>query len=497
MPMQEKWENNILGFVPKDDWLNVGFNVTRQNDPTDVLLSDTKTDNIMAKWQSLASEFQIPMMAQFHGFDTESQKTFRVPVDTHNVEKGLIKVKINQSERMRELIRSGVREDALYDYIINDGVRLAEQVFTRSKVAKNELLATGKVTIKENNLDLTVDYGVPTDQLNLTLDFSENAYKDIPAQLQDIIDRAQVERGVTITGIYTSKYIITKLRNNTAIQKAINGNIGVGALVRNQQLKDYLSDEFGINVIITNDLTYGASAEMGTDGRPVIKSERYYPKDRITFFAINPGGKLGTGLWGNPPEIDAAKFYNVSTEPSVSPYVYVMQWMETDPTVLWTKASGLFMPVLFDPNSIFVATVDDDSLDDITVQPEDQTNSLFDVPVSTIQKADVAVLGNKEISGTSKYMGTGNAITDNWGAGNFIAVKFGATDWNKYTSVKVGLEPSAGAGLQEITTDPDKNGVFKVADPKTQKLVIVATNGVHTDKQTIDLSGVTLQGAGA
>ena len=107
------WKNDILGFVPDEDWLNVGFNVPRQNDPADRLFSDTKTNNLMAKWQSIASEYQIPMMAQFHGFDTESQKTFRAPVDTHNIEKGLIKVKLNQSERMRALMNTGVREREL------------------------------------------------------------------------------------------------------------------------------------------------------------------------------------------------------------------------------------------------------------------------------------------------------------------------------------------------------------------------------------------------
>lgn len=350
------WKNDILGFVSDADWLDVGFNVTRQNDPVDGLFGDVKTDNLMAKWQSLASEYQIPMMAQFHGFDTESQKTFRTPIDTHNIEKGLIKVKINQSERMRELLRSGVREDALYDYVVNDGVRLADQVFTRSKVAKNELLATGKVTIKENNLDLTVDYGVPNDQIAFTIDFGTGAATDVPAQLQAIIDAATA-KGITINGMFTSKAVLTKFRKNAAIQTAVNGNIGAGALVKNQALAAYLEEEFGINTIITNDLTYGASAAFDADGRPSIVTERYYPNDKITFFATNPGGKLGTGLWGNPPEVDAANFYKVSAEASVSPYVYVMQWMETDPAVLWTKASALFMPVLYNPNSLFIAGV--------------------------------------------------------------------------------------------------------------------------------------------
>jgi hypothetical protein len=165
------FENNILGLVPQEDWIDVGFQVKRQNDPTDTLFGDEKTDNIMAKWQSIAAEFQIPIMAHFHGFDTEANTTIRVPVNTHNIEKGLIKVKINQSERMRELLRSGVRQDEMYDYVVNDGIRLADQVFTRSKVAKNEVLANGQVSINENNLSLTVDYGVPDDQKSLTLDF--------------------------------------------------------------------------------------------------------------------------------------------------------------------------------------------------------------------------------------------------------------------------------------------------------------------------------------
>jgi len=354
--MAVKWENNILGFVPKEDWLDVGFNVTRQNDPVDALIGDEKTDNLVARWESIASEYQIPMMAQFHGFDTEAQTTFRVPIDNHNIEKGLIKVKINQSERMRTLLRNGVQNDQLYDYVINDGVRLSEQVFTRSKVAKNELLATGKVTIKENNLDLTVDYGVPSSQIGLTLDFSSSATKDIPAQLQDIIDLA-TDAGVTITGMYCSKKILTKLRQNLAIQKAINGNIGAGALLKTSELNAYLEDEFGITQIITNDLTYGKSASFGADGRPVISQAKYYPDNKVTFFATNPGGKLATGLWGDPPEVDAAKFMQVNTEPSVSPYVYVSQWMEKDPAVLWTKASSLFMPVLYNPNSLFIADV--------------------------------------------------------------------------------------------------------------------------------------------
>lgn len=347
------WENDILGLVPKTDWLDVGTIVTRPNDPVDQVIDDTKTDNLVAEWESLAAEFQIPVMAQFHGFDTEAKTTFRVPVDRHNIEKGLIKVKINQSERMRTLLRSGVQNDDLYDYIIRDGIRLSDQVVTRSKVAKNELLATGKVTIKENNLNLTVDYGVPNANTSLTLDLSSSA--DVISQIQTIVDNAR-NAGVTITGIYTSSANINKMRQNAGLQTAINGNIGAGSMIRKTVMEEFLSEEFGINTVLTNDLTYGKSATINGNGRPSITTARYFPQNKVTFFATNPGGRLGRGLWGDPPEIDNARFYS-NEEPSSSPFVYVTQKMEWDPAVLWTKASGLFMPVLFNPNSLYVATV--------------------------------------------------------------------------------------------------------------------------------------------
>ena len=351
-----RFEDNILGLVPQDEWLDMGFQVTRPNDPIDGLFNDLRTDNLVAKWQSIASEYQIPVMAQFHGFDTEANTTFRIPIDTHKIEKGLIKVKINQSERMRELLRSGVREDAMYEYVIQDGVRLADQVVTRTKVAKNELMATGKVTIKENNVELTVDYGVPAEHTAFTLDFTDSATKDIPTQIQEIIDYAD-EKGVTISGMLCGRKILTKLRKDAAIQTAINGNVGAGALVRVSALEGYLSEEFGINQVITNDLKYGAASTIDVStGRPAITTKRYFPDNKVTFFATNNGGRMGIGLWGDPPEIDAGQFMNVSSS-TESPFVYISQWMEKDPAVLWTKASGLFMPVLYNPESLFIATV--------------------------------------------------------------------------------------------------------------------------------------------
>lgn len=352
-----KFEDGILGLVPQADWLNIPFAPQRPGDPTDQLFNDEKTDNIVAKWQTIAAEYQTPVMAHFHGFDAEANTTFRVPVDTHSVEKGLIKVKINQSERMRELLRSGVRQDDLYRFVIDDGVRLADQVITRSKVAKNELLSTGKVSIKENALDLSVDYGVPAENVDMAFTINDNAKTDVANQIQTIVDKAS-DNGITINGIYTSKKQLSNLRTNKGLQTLINGTNAVGAAIRTTDLQAYLSEEFGIDQVILNDLKYGSNATIGADGRPTITQVRYYPQDKITFFGTaNAQNRLGTGLWGDPPEAVDVQSQTGATVSSESPYVYITQWTEHDPAVLWTKASALYMPVLYNPKSLYIAKV--------------------------------------------------------------------------------------------------------------------------------------------
>lgn len=354
--MPTAYENGIFGMIPEKDWLDVGTEVKRQEDPIDGLFGDKKTDNLIAEYHTIAAENQIPVMAQFHAFDTETLETFREPINTHSIEKGLIKTKIPQSERLRTLIdRMGVKETELYDWVIRDGARLAEEVITRTKVAKNELMATGKVTIKENNLDITVDYGVDATQTVFTLDLATTS--DLGSQIQTIIDAA-LAKGVTITGMITSRQNISKMRRNAGLQKNIYGNVSVGSIIKSSDLETFLSEEFGINTIITNDLTYRIPDGKNADGTPKTKIVRYFPDNKVTFFATNSNGQMGIGLWGNPPEATTSVDTN-ATASSISPYVYITQWAENDPKVTWTKASALFIPVLYAPDSLYIATTTD------------------------------------------------------------------------------------------------------------------------------------------
>lgn len=127
----------------------------------------------------------------------------------------------------------------------------------------------------------------------------------------------------------------------------------------------------------------------------------------------------------------------------------------------------------------------------VGVEAEAGTTTVLDELVSDLQ-SNVAV-GADAITGTLKYVEgyTGFSSDPELQDGNFLALKFTADDWSKFTSVKVGLEPSMGSGLVEIKNDPDKNGVFRVANTN-QKFKVVATDGADTTTKVYSLAGLVL-----
>ena len=122
--------------------------------------------------------------------------------------------------------------------------------------------------------------------------------------------------------------------------------------------------------------------------------------------------------------------------------------------------------------------------------------TVYGVNVSDIQ-SNVSV-GASSITGTSKWLNGSNSITDVWGTGNFVAVTFTAPDWTKYTSVKVGLLPTQGAGMQELIGHlDDLDSVFKVTDKGEQILRVIATNGTDTIIKDYQLGELVTLGYGS
>ena len=141
-------------------------------------------------------------------------------------------------------------------------------------------------------------------------------------------------------------------------------------------------------------------------------------------------------------------------------------------------------------DGVIVGTIGSEILKPIGVSVMGGTSTVYGVSVGDIQN-NVSLTGN-DFAGTLKYLTGDNAIVNEWGEGNFLAITFTADNWSDYDSVKVGLEPSQGSGMIELIGHlDDLDSVFKIGNDVTQKFKIVASKaGKPTRTQVYDLSGL-------
>lgn len=338
---------DILSLISSAERLEFSQNlsVARPAYIGDRIFPDQKTENLKAEYLRLAEGAGIPVMATVHAFDTEAEIGSRPVFDKTEVEKLLIKRKINQTERMRQLTENGVyADDAVVRYVFDDMRLMAEAVKTRTEAAKMEVLATGKLTVRENNVDMAVDYGVPAKNTGYKIDFGPEA--DIVGQLQAIADAA-ASSGNALTEMVTSTKILRKMAANRGIQTMIYGTVGAGTYVPAQRIQTLFSELFGLGLLTTNDLRYKTQTASGKE-----TTQRFFPEDKAAFLSSGPAAGFGVGLWGVTPE---EAEYGQYSEKSADQFITLTQWATPDPVAVWTKASGLFIPVLPNPGGLYIA----------------------------------------------------------------------------------------------------------------------------------------------
>lgn len=145
---------DILNLLSQAERLEFSQNLPiARNYIGDTLMPDMKTRNIMAEYLVQAAGTSLPVMATIHALDTEAEIGSRATLDKVEVKKFLIKQKINTTESLRQYTDYGAyTDDELINYIMNDAARMAEAVKTRTEAAKMEVLSSGKMLIKENNV---------------------------------------------------------------------------------------------------------------------------------------------------------------------------------------------------------------------------------------------------------------------------------------------------------------------------------------------------------
>lgn len=305
-----------------------------------LLFPAEKTNNIKIATKTLVSNGTLPVMAQVHALDTEARIGDRTNYKELEVEKLLIKEKLNQSESLSFYLNSlGGKESDIDRYIFNDAASLVSRCITRTEVATMELVATGGITITENNVNLAVDFGYDKSKQDIVLSGWSNSAHDILKDISTIKAKAK-NLGFTAIRAITSSKVVGYMTANAGI-KAYWANKSE-PLTENRMLT-WVNEHFGIEFVI-NDETYKTSALSATQ-------KRFYDEDKITFFGTR--GIVGKGFFGVTPEelkLTTVKNFNKLL-------CTVAQWETPDPVAVWTKASCMYIPVPANINNMIIATV--------------------------------------------------------------------------------------------------------------------------------------------
>lgn len=342
---------NAFGLVDHQEMLDFAQNLTPQrNWMGSTLFPDRKVQYINAEFSRLMRNGTLPQVAKVHGFDTEAVIADRLTWEKVEMEQLLIKEKINQTESLRQLHRQ-LTMDEIKNYVFDDAGRLFDGVIARVEKAKIDALALGKYVIAENNINMEIDYQIPEENFVKTF-WDEDA--NIVDDLIKWTDQAQ-ENGVTPNTAITTRKVLRKIQRNKLVQKAIRGTLSEGIMPTLAEINALFNDQAGITIQINEDF-YGETSV--NDGKLVMNRKRFFPEDTFVMVSANANGSIGQGLWGVTPEeeIEGGAFDSRSERQ----FVTITQWAAQDPTAVWTKASGLFVPVLPEVYGHIIANIADE-----------------------------------------------------------------------------------------------------------------------------------------
>lgn len=326
---------NVLETITEEERLNFSqsFDVKRPG-ILGTIFPDTKTQYLKAEYYRLMAGQRLPEVAFVHALDTEAEIGSRPGFEKVLTEKLFIKRKINQSERLQQAIENGVPDDEnLKKFVFDDAANLFEGVVARANVMKGQFLSTGIVKVKENHVDMSIDYGVTSDAKVTLTDWSKPD-SDIMGDIQKMVAIAE-DNGYVVNKALTSLKMINYMRNNTAMQTAVLGAANKRLLTK-QELTNLLMQEYGFT-IDRCDEKYRYRKADGT-----LKTGRYFKEDVFTLYEANANGSFGSGLWGVTPE--ETEYRQFIQEENRS-FVTLSMWATPDPVAVWTKASGMFVPV--------------------------------------------------------------------------------------------------------------------------------------------------------
>jgi hypothetical protein len=252
------------------------------------------------------------------------------------------KIPVGEYEQIR--MRNVDTQNAeIRDAMEADSVRLVAAIAARIELARGDALFNGSVTIAENNVQASVDFGRSASHSVITgTTWSSTETATAYDDLQSWLDTYNTTNGSLPDFTLMSRKIYNFLRRNKQIRElAYRGASTAPTVLTRDDLNNILGD-FDIPPVVIYD------AKVNVNGA----ATRVTPEDKLLFLPAQ-GEAAGKTLWGVPVEANDPRYGLQGDGAGVAVGAYKSE----DPQTVWTRATAIALPVVAAPDLTFVADV--------------------------------------------------------------------------------------------------------------------------------------------
>ncbi|MFF1417639.1 major capsid protein [Streptomyces sp. NPDC058280] len=231
----------------------------------------------------------------------------------------------------------------LRDAMEADSIKIVSAIAARTELARGDGIFNASVTIAENNVSASVDFGrKASHSVTAAIAFSSTETSLAYDYFQAWLDVYNDTNGELPANTLMSRKIYNFLRRNKQIRElAYRGASTAPTVLTRDDLNNILGD-FDIPPVVI----YDAKVSVGGT------ATRVTPEDKLCFLPTQ-GDALGKTLWGVPVEANDPRYGLAGDAAGVA----VGGYKSEDPQTVWTRATAIVLPVVAAPDLTFVADV--------------------------------------------------------------------------------------------------------------------------------------------
>lgn len=298
-------------------------------------------------------------VAEYRAWDTQPTMTGRPGISRKRGELPPVSRQIplleEESLRLRA-VESG-SSDPLIDAIYDDSERMIRAVQGRIELARGDVLVDGIVTLAENGLSLTVDFGMPAAH-KVTAAISWTVANAATAKpITDLL--AWLETYVTATGSFPRGLLMSRNRlAGLTLNSEVRAFAASGGTTPNRvnlaTIQDIFSDQ-GIPPFINlgTDLSGQPFYDVSVRVNGVLT--RVIP-DNVVIFVPDASEPTGNTFYGVTAEAVRLIERSLITATD-APGVVALALQNDNPVQTFTLATAIALPTIANPDLMFTATV--------------------------------------------------------------------------------------------------------------------------------------------